>query len=186
MIKFLFERGLYNVTGTEIIAQILGVFAIILGFLSYQTKSSKSVLALQSLTTVTFTVHYLLLGAYSGMVMNAVGIIRNFFYYNSEKKFFSWKGWSIIFAIVSGTLGVLAWEAWYSVFVVAGIVINTVCMSFGYLQLLRKSILVSSPMTLLYNVLMLSVGGAINEFSAIVASVIGIIRYNRSKAKEEK
>ena len=168
-------------TVTEIIAQILGVFAIILGFLSYQTKSSKGVLAFQSLTTVTFTVHYLLLGAYSGMIMNAVGIIRNFFYYNGDKKFFSWKGWPIIFALVSGTLGVLAWEAWYSVFVVAGIVINTVCMSFKNAQNIRKSILVTSPMVLTYDLFAKSYSGAVYEAVAIVSSAIGLYRFYSKK-----
>ena len=172
-------------TVPEIIAQILGIFAIVLGFLSYQTKSSKGVLALQSLTTVTFTVHYLLLGAYSGMIMNAVGIIRNFFYYNSEKKFFSWKGWPIVFALISGTLGVLAWEAWYSVFVVAGIVINTVCMSFKNAQNIHKSILVTSPMVLAYDLFARSYSGAVYEAVAIVSSAIGIYRFYNKK-KDEK
>ena len=165
----------------EIIAQILGVFAIILGFVSYQTKSSKSVLALQSLTTVTFTVHYLLLNAYSGMIMNAVGIIRNFFYYNSEKKFFSWKGWPIVFALASGTLGVFAWGAWYSVFVVAGLVINTVCMSFRNAQNIRKSILVTSPMVLTYDIFVTSWTGAVYETVAIVSSAVGLYRFYSAK-----
>ena len=134
---------------------------------------------------MTFTVHYLLLGAYSGMIMNAVGIIRNFFYYNSEKKFFSWKGWPIVFALISGTLGVLAWEAWYSVFVVAGIVINTVCMSFKNAQNIRKSILVTSPMVLAYDLFARSYSGAVYEAVAIVSSAIGIYRfYNRKKNGE--
>ena len=170
-------------TPVEIIAQILGVFAIIIGFLSYQTKSSKGVLALQSLTTVTFTVHYLLLGAYSGMIMNAVGIIRNFFYYNSQKKFFSWKCWPIVFALVSGTLGILAWKAWFDVFVVSGLVINTVCMSFKNAQNIRKSILVTSPLVLIYDILARSYSGAVYETVAIVSSVVGIVRFHKA-AKE--
>lgn len=170
----------------EIIAQILGVFAIILGFVSYQTKSSKSVLALQSLTTVTFTVHYLLLGAYSGMAMNAVGIIRNFFYYNSEKKLFSWQGWPIVFALISGTLGILAWEAWYSVFIVAGLVINTVCMSFKNAQNIRKSILVTSPMVIVYDVFSRSWSGAVYETVAIISSAIGLYRFYTAKKAKHK
>lgn len=173
--------GTVDMTAAEIIAQILGVFAIILGFLSYQTKSSKSVLLLQSLTTVTFTVHYLLLGAYSGMIMNAVGIIRNFFYYNSQKRFFSWRWWPIVFALVSGTLGVMAWEAWYSVFVVAGLVINTVCMSFKSAQNIRKSILVTSPMVLTYDIFASSWSGAVYETVAIVSSAIGIYRFQKTQ-----
>ena len=170
-------------TAYEIIAQILGVFAIILGFLSYQTKNRNGVLALQSLTTVTFTVHYLLLGATSGMIMNAVGIIRNFFYFNNQKKFFSWKGWPILFSLISGGLGILAWEDWYSVFVIAGLMINTVCMSFTKAQNIRRSILVTSPMVITYDIFVMSWTGAVYEAVAIISSAIGIYRYRITEKK---
>ena len=115
------------------------------------------------------------------MIMNAVGIIRNFFYYNSQKKFFSWRGWPIVFALASGTLGVMAWEAWYSIFVVAGLVINTVCMSFKSAQNIRKSILVTSPMVLTYDIFVMSWSGAVYETVAIVSSVIGIYRFQKTQ-----
>lgn len=165
-------------TATEIIANVIGVLAIALGFLSYQTKSRKGVLALQTLTTVTFTVHYLLLGAYSGMLMNVVGIARNIFYYNKDKKFFSWRWWPVVFAVIAAALGILAWEDWYSVFVVVGITINTVCMSLSA-QNIRKSILVTSPMVLIYDVFAKSVSGAVYEAVAIVSAAIGIYRFSK-------
>ncbi len=167
----------------EVIANVIGVLAIALGFLSYQTKSRKGVLALQTLTTVTFTVHYLLLGAYSGMVMNVVGIARNVFYYNKEKKFFSWQGWPIVFALISCAGGILAWNAWYSIFVVVGITINTVCMSLSA-QNIRKSILITSPMVLIYDVFAKSVSGAVYEAVAIVSAAIGIYRFHSAAKKE--
>ena len=172
-------------TAIEIIANAIGAIAILLGFLSYQTKDRKGVLALQSLTTVTFIVHYFLLGEMSGMVMNAVGIVRNVFYFNKEKKFFSWDGWPIVFALISCAGGIIAWNAWYSIFVVVGITINTVCMSLSA-QNIRKSILVTSPMVLIYNIFAKSISGAVYETVAIVSSAIGIIRFTRQKKEEEK
>ena len=171
-------------TAIEIIANVIGVVAILLGFLSYQTKSRKGVLALQTLTTVTFTVHYLLLGAYSGMLMNVVGIARNVFYYNKEKKFFSWRGWPVVFAVIAAALGIIAWDAWYSVFVVVGITINTVCMSLSA-QNIRKSILVTSPMVLIYNIFAKSISGAIYETVAIISSAIGLYRFYNGKKNDE-
>ena len=172
-------------TTIEIIANIIGVIAILLGFLSYQIKDRKGVLALQSLTTITFIVHYFLLGEMSGMVMNAVGIVRNVFYFNKEKRFFSWKWWPCVFALISCIGGIIAWDAWYSVFVVVGITINTVCMSLSA-QNIRKSILVTSPMVLIYNIFAKSISGAVYETVAIVSSAIGIIRFTRQKKEEEK
>ena len=171
-------------TTVEIIANAIGIIAILLGFLSYQTKDRKGVLALQSLTTITFIVHYFFLGETSGMVMNAVGIVRNVFYFNKEKKFFSWQGWPIVFAIISCAGGILAWNAWYSIFVVVGITINTVCMSLSA-QNIRKSILVTSPMVLIYDVFAKSVSGAVYEAVAILSAAIGLYRFYNGKKNDE-
>ena len=165
----------------EWIAQALGVLAIILGFLSYQVKSRKRMLLTQLLTTATFVVHYLLLGAYSAMVMNAVGIVRTGFFYHKEKPFFNWKGWPIFFAVVSGIMGIIAWEAWYSVFVFFGLVIHTVCLAFNNPQNIRKSILVTSPLVLTYDLFAKSWSGAVYETVAIVSAAVGIARFYSKK-----
>ena len=169
----------------EWIAQGLGVLAIILGFVSYQVKSRKKLLMVQLITTAVFVVHYLLLGAYTGMIMNSVGIVRTSFFYNKDKPFFSWKGWPIVFAVISFGMGIWAWEAWYSIFVLLGLVIHTVCVSFNDPQNIRKSILVTSPLVLIYDLFARSWSGAVYETVAVVSSAIGIYRfYNKKKNGE--
>ena len=167
-----------------ILGQIFGIVAVILGFISYQVRTRERLMLAQTATTIVFCLHYFLIGASPALVMNLVGVVRNVFYYHKEKPFFSWRGWPIVFAICSGTLGILAWENWYSVFVVAGLVINTVAMSFTDPQNIRKSILVTSPMVLIYDIFANSIGGAIYESVAIISSAIGLIRYYGGKKSE--
>ena len=82
----------------------------------------------------------------------------------------------IAFAVIMGIAGVITWDAWYSIFSVLGLIINTLCMAFSDPQKVRKSILVSSPMVLVYDAFSLSIGGIIYESVAVVSSVIGLIR----------
>jgi hypothetical protein len=65
--------------------------------------------------------------------------------------------------------------------VLLGLVINTVCMAFPDAQKVRKSILVTSPLVLTYDVFVLSVGGIVYESVAILSSLIGILRNRKNK-----
>ena len=74
-----FFNGIISANGVAwFVGQILGIIAIILGFISYQVKTQKQLLFMQTSVAAVFGVHYLLIGAYSGMAMNAVGIVRNY------------------------------------------------------------------------------------------------------------
>ena len=164
-----------------IIGQALGIVAIGLGFLSYQLKTREGLVFAQFATAVCFVLHYLMIGAYSCMALNIISVIRNFTYFQLGKKGSVAKGWAIAFSIVMGVMGVLSWQNWYSIFVVLGLIINSYCMSFSNPQNIRKSILVTSPLVLIYDVLVLSVGGAVYETIAIVSAVIGIVRTHKKQ-----
>lgn len=157
-----------------------------LGFLSYQMHTQKQLLLLQTLTSVVFVFHYLLIGATSGMAMNVINVFRNIVYYERNRRGSNDKILPIGFAVVLGTIGLLSWEAWYSIFVVLGLIINTLCMAFPDPQKVRKSILVTSPMVLIYDAFALSYGGIVYESVAIVSSLIGILRKRRSKSEDRE
>lgn len=165
------------------IGQGLGIVAVVLGFINYQVKTREQVLYVHIATTVCFTLHYMFIGAYSGMAMNFVGIIRNIVFYFAGRNGKVHKGWSISFALIMGIMGILAWESWYSVLAVVGLVINSYSMSFSNPNNIRKSILITSPLVLAYDVLVHSLGGAVYEAIVIVSSVIGLIRYRKGAEK---
>ena len=68
-----------------------------------------------------------------------------------------------------------------SLLIIFALAANTIFMSFGNPQLLRKSILLTSTCVLIYNVFVFSIGGITNEGISIVSSVIGIIRFRKEK-----
>lgn len=161
------------------IGQIFGVAAVILGFVSFQMNTQKKVLAAQIATSVVFIIHYILIGAVSAVALNVVGLFRNIAYFHRDKKILSSRYVPVFFAVVMAMMGILSWQNMYSLLIIAGITINTVCLSFKDPQNLRKSILISSPLVLLYDVAVFSLGGIVYESVAVISSVIGIIKYRK-------
>ena len=177
-----FENLLQSHNTAWLIGQVLGIVAIILGFVSFQMKTQKGLLFMQVCVAAVFCVHYFLIEAYSGMAMNAVCIVRNLVYDHQNQKAAKNKLIPIIFVVIQCVMCALTWDAWYSVFVLVGIAINTYCMSFSDPQNVRKSIFFSCPLVLIYNIFASSIGGIIYESVAIASAFIGVIK-NRKKVK---
>ena len=165
----------------EILGQAIGILAPILTVISYQMNTKKSVLLVLSGATLATCISYLLLGATSGFVLNVACLIRNFCCFFVKEKT---KGSYIIaavFAVIMCILGAYSWQGMHSLLIIAGLAINTVFVAIGVPQWLRKSILLTSTLVLIYNIIEFTVGGMTNEILAISSSVVGIIRFRKSR-----
>ncbi len=167
-----------------ILGQIFGFVAVILGFISFQMKTSKNLLVMQTFTSLVFSLHYLLIGAFPASVLNAVGIVRNIVYNRKNKNSVIEITAPWVFAVIMVVLGLWSWQGIHSTLVILGIGINTVCLSLKNPQNIRKSILVSSPLVLMYDIFELSIGGIIYETVVIASSVIGILRLKNKSEKQ--
>ena len=165
----------------EIAGQIIGIIATVITAFSYQLNTKKSLLAAQTSATVCTCLSYLLLGASSGFALNAVCILRNLcFYFQKEGQKLFYVS-TAAFSAMMALLGILSWQGPISLLVTAALILNTFFLSLGKPQLLRYSILLTSSMVLIYNVYVLSIGGIMNEGIAIFSSLIGILRFRRSR-----
>jgi len=165
-----------------IIGQVFGIIAIILGFVSYQVRTKRQLLYVQSAVSFVFCIHFFMIGAYSGMAMNAVSLVRNFVYDYRMQKGKGGKLVPCIFVCAQLVMCVLTWEAWYSVFIMFGLAINTYCMSYTNPQSVRKSILITSPLVLIYDLFSRSVGGSIFETVSVISAFIGIMKNRKKKS----
>ena len=167
-----------------IIGQILGIIATIITFISYQANTKRSLLIIQSIATICTCLSYFFLGASSGFAWNIVCLARNVaFYFQNERSKFNYVS-ATLFSIAMVVLGALSWQGWVSLLIIIALAANTMFMSVGKPQLLRKSVLVTSSMVLLYNVFVFSIGGITNEGVSIVSSAVGTIRYRKNKKEQ--
>lgn len=166
----------------EIVGHILGAVAIGLFFLSYQIFDKKKLLIVQTLATAMLCLQYIFIGAYYGFGLNIVCIIRNLLYYRRDKRSISGLGLPILLALVMAFVSLFSWDGYHSLLIITGLMVNTVCMGAFDSQKLRKSILLTCPMILVYNVFEASYSGIISETMSIISAVIGIIRYKKDSS----
>jgi len=168
-----------------IIGQILGVVAVLIGILSYQMKRQENLLKFKLLNSIVKTFNELLTGALTGAALHVVGAIKYPVYMVRNKKGKDGKLIPIIFTLITAIVGIITWTKWYSVFVFSGMVIHAFCMSFKDAQKVRYSVLITSPLIIVYNILTYNYAGVVYEAFVITSSVIGIIRYRKTKLQEE-
>jgi len=167
-----------------IIGQVFGILATVLTFLSYQCNRKRSLLIMQTASTASTCLGYLFLGASAGFALNLVCIARNFLFYFAKSGTRIYRLGTAATVAVMTLLGVLSWQGYASLLIITALAINSVYLSFGQPQRLRKSILLTSTMIIIYNVFVFSLGGIANETVAIVSSIIGIIRFRKDKTTD--
>ena len=166
----------------QLLGQALGILATVITGISYQMNTKRSLLLVQTAATACTCLAYLFLGAASGFALNVVCIIRNVVFYFQKG---SGKGHmppAILLSAAMVVLGALSWQGAVSLLIIIALAANTIFLSFGDPQLLRKSILGTSSLVLAYNIFVFSLGGIANESLAILSSIVGIIRYRKEKA----
>lgn len=178
-----FLASFFAMSPAKIISEILGITAVIISCFSYQMRTRGGILFSQSAASALFCVHFLLLGAVTLAFQNIILVIRNLCYANRDKKPFSFRFLPLVFCVLLVGCGILTWEGPQSLFVSLGLVVNTLCLTFSEPQKIRASILVSSPLVIIYSIISRSVAGVANEVIAISSSVVGIIRYRKGKSE---
>ena len=164
-----------------IIAQIFGGIAVILGFISFQQKSQRGIIVYQIAAAVAFTVNYLLLDAPTGVALNLLGIGNCVVCYYLNKKNITNILWPIIFSVIIIIASILTWENLYSLCIMIGLVLLNISFSFKNPQSTRKVTLVKSPLCMVYNIAVMSLGGVIFECAVLCSCIIGLIKNNEVK-----
>lgn len=160
------------------LAQFVGICAMLASVLSFQLSTRKKIIKAQIVTVILFSLHFLMLGAYTGAAMNTTSLVRNIVFLNKDKRFFNGTIWIGIFVFVNIVTGVIFWQNWISVFCIAGMIINTISLSLKDPQKVRKVMLISSPFVLLYSIFTFSIGGVINEVFSEISAIYALIRYS--------
>lgn len=166
------------------IGQLLSIVAVILGFISFQMKNAKGILAFQIITAFVFSAHYFLIGAMTAVALNFLGGVKAIFFYLRNKRGGKDRWMPIAFTAVTVVASLLTWDNWYSALIMIGLVVNCISMSFSDPNKMRMAMLIKSPLCLVYNALVFSAGGIIYESAVLTSSILGIVREHKgAKAK---
>ena len=157
--------------------QFLAFLGAVLYFLSYQLRDNRKLYAMQFFSYLVYTIHFFLLGAATGGVSYILNLARSLFLAGSWEFARSNKMCGILcfFQIVAA---VTTWAGWISLLPICA---NIAAAIGGYTHNAQKirlvNMLFNSPLWIIYDIIIGSWGGALDEIASEVSAWISIRRY---------
>ena len=181
-------------TPIEIIAQIVSIIGMLLGVLSFQQKGKARILTFQLLGSTMFVIHFFMINALSGAILNFVAIVRALIFIYEDKIHGDHPAWTIGLTATY----ILSYISVFTVFgkdptpinlilevlPVLAMTVTTIAFRYKEAKILRRVTFISSPMWLTYNAIFFSLGGIIGETLNIGSALIGTIRLDGKKKNE--
>ena len=173
---------------TFIFAQIFGIFGMLANCLSFQQKTERATIFYQMLAGAMFLVNFLLLGAFVGMMLNLLSVVRALVFIYRDKTRANHPIWMLIFIASYIACYVLSFAVFKTpatpknliveALPVIAMTVVTVSFRMRSAKKIRMFGLVNSPLWLTYDVFNFTIGGIIGETINIISIIIGIFRYD--------
>ncbi len=164
-------------TKSYIVIQIIGFIGAILFFVSFQCRNNKTLFRFQFLSYLLYTIHLLLLGATTGGVSYIINAIRAFCL-SSSWNFGRSKKMCIIICFMQVAALMLTWVGWISILPVAANVAFTIgAYTYNARTIRLVTMLINSPLWIIYNIIVGTWVGIIDEAVSEISIGISIARY---------
>ena len=160
-----------------LLIQAIGLTGTLLFFLSYQCKSNKALFRVQFVSYLCYTVHLLLLGAVTGGISYILNTLRSFCL-GSKQDFLKGKTMCTIICLLQLVALALTWDGWWSALpVVANIAATIGGYTFNGRTIRLAGLLVNSPLWIVYNIIVRSWAGILDEIVTISSILLSVYRY---------
>ncbi len=178
----------------DIIAQAIGIIAMVFVIISFQGKDAKKVIACQMIGCILFIVNFFMLQMYVGAMMNIIATFRAIVYINKKTFRADSPVWPAV--IVAACLGayVLVFTVFGKPFTlgnavlellpVIGNTIATLAFHTGSAKWIRRLGVFVSTCWIIYNSVNFALGGILCEVFSLVSIFIGFLRHDRKKVTE--
>ncbi len=177
----------------KIFAQILSIIAMTIALLSFQQKTQRRIVLFQFCSSFLFGVHFLLIAAPTGALLNFMAAARALVYSARGKKWADHWGWLLLFSAlpfgiyglsftslgVAPTLGNFLVELLPTL----GMISTTISFRMKKAAKVRAFSLISSPLWLGYNIFHFSIGGILTESISLLSILIGILRLDIKRSR---
>jgi len=166
----------------DIIPQIIGLLAVVFFLLSYQQKKRNNIIILNTISRCLYILQYLLLGAFSGAVLDILGAISSILAGKKHtkvikkysKEIFLFTNACII--AVGGSIAFLN-KSWLDLLPLVGVLLHTSAFWISNEKIIRWVSLLGSPFWFIYNLLSLAYGSATGDVLTMCSIIIAMIRH---------
>lgn len=167
-----------------IIPQIIGLAAVATFLLSYQQKKRQNIILLNVISRCLYILQYLLLGAFSGAILDVLGAGSSFVAGKKHHPFIQKREKPIIIAITALMIAVGVAIAVINrnildLFSLTGVLLHTGAFWLNSETVIRRVSLVGSPFWFVYNFCSRAYGSAIGDILTMCSIVIAMIRHRK-------
>ena len=166
------------------LSQVFVLIATVFIGCSYRAKSKKNVMLLCVIYCVFYSTHYLLLGAYTGMLMSLISASRNIlFYFNAKKGKKNRLSVLLFFAGIALVAGFYSYEDVFSILSMSANILSTYSIWQDDVYKYRLLAVPVSICFILYAIRIQSVFSIIVEFVLLIVEIVSIIsiRYEKKE-----
>ena len=166
----------------QFVIRFFGIVGLILCVIPFQFKKHKHIVLCKMFSELSFAFQYILMGAYTGALVDLISGFRNFLFCKFVEKGRSTIPVIIIFSTVVVLIGAFTWNGVLSIFPVMAKVLTTVSYGMKNEKVLRIITLPSCNFWIIYN---FSVGGweaLIGDFLAFCSIIIAIYKFDIKKS----
>ncbi len=179
-----------NAETMKLIGEIIGIVAIVEGFFIFLSSKREKILIFKFISDALWVVNQLLIGGYTGALLNGIAMGREMVFYNRDKhKWASSPVWLIVFMIVTAISPVVSLvsgkEGWYAILPALGSMAAVVGFYVRRPALTRYISFLANGLWLVYNIIIrnisASVSGVILLLSAAVGTVLMLVQQRKLK-----
>ena len=162
-----------------LIPQGIGIFAVALFLISYQQKKRRNIIIINSASRAAYVLQYILLGAFVGAALDVLGMISAILAGKKNTPFFKKyaKWWIIGIDAVIIVVGILLYKNIFSLFALAGILLQSTALWLNNERSIRIVSLIGSPFWLTYNLTSHAFGSAVGDALTICSIAIAMVKY---------
>ncbi len=152
-------------------AQIIGICGTVSLFVMYRQQEKKKYIGLKLLSDVLWALHYFLLSAVGGAIPNMVGIARELVFMNDGKKWADKKVWAAVFIIINAAFALSVIKSAIQFIPIIASALVTVSLTFKNTANIRLMTIPISTAFLVYDIMVGSWAGALNEVISLISMV---------------
>ena len=161
-----------------IFSQLCVLIAVICLIATYFTRNHKIILILCLVDVVSYIIQFVLLEAYTGALMNCVGLVRVLWLWiNNNKGIVRSRYTVFVLNIMSISLGVVTFDIWFCVFAIIAEMCDTYALWCNSVIYYRWISLFASVFWIIYFIFCLSVFAIALESVLIVIAIISLFNY---------
>jgi hypothetical protein len=175
----------------KFVPQIIGFIAVATFLLSYQMKERRNIIIVNVISRILYIVQYCLLGAFSGAILDSIGIISSVIAEKKNVPFIKKHTKLIIIlcgaVVLAAALSIaLVNKSLLDILPIAGVFLHTGAFWITDEKIIRKVSFAGSPFWLVYNFLSHAYGSAVGDILTMVSIVTAMIKYKDFEKTGEK